>query len=81
MASKIKTMPITKARINLGSVVERVRTTCERVTLEKGGIAVATIINTEELENLQDTLDMLIARESMRAEDLLKWSDVRAKYA
>jgi antitoxin (DNA-binding transcriptional repressor) of toxin-antitoxin stability system len=80
MASKIKTMPITKARVNLGSVVERVRTTGEQMTLEKGGIAVATIINTETLEDMQDALDLLIAREKNRKEPLINWDELRSQY-
>ena len=81
MSSKSKTMPITKARINLGAVVERVRTTGEKVILEKGGIAVATIINTEALEDMQDALDLLTAREENRSEPLTNWNDLRQKYA
>lgn len=81
MASKQKTIPITKARINLGAVVERVRTTGEQMTLEKGGIAVATLINTEALEDMQDALDLLIARETNRQEPLINWDELRQKYA
>ena len=73
-------MPITKARINLGAVVEHVRTTGEQMTLEKGGIAVATLINTEALENMQDALDLLIAREKNRQEPLTNWAELRLKY-
>jgi PHD/YefM family antitoxin component YafN of YafNO toxin-antitoxin module len=81
MSSKAKTMPITKARVNLGAVVERIRTTSESVTLEKGGIAVATIVNTEVLEDMQDALDLLIAREENRQEPLVNWTTLRRKYA
>ena len=81
MAKLLRTMPITKARINLGAVVERVRTTGERVTLEKGGIAVATIINTEALEDMQDALDLLTAREENRKESYVDWTLLRKKYA
>jgi PHD/YefM family antitoxin component YafN of YafNO toxin-antitoxin module len=81
MSIKSRNMPITQARINLGAVVERVRTTSESVTLEKGGIAVATIINTEALEDMQDALDLLTAREENRKESLIDWVDLRQKYA
>jgi PHD/YefM family antitoxin component YafN of YafNO toxin-antitoxin module len=81
MSTKLKNMPITQARINLGAVVERVRTTSESVTLEKGGIAVATIINTETLEDMQDALDLLTAREENRKEPLTDWAALRQKYA
>ncbi len=79
--SSSKNLPITKARINLGAVVERVRTTRERVTLEKGGIPVATLVNTEELEDMQDALDLMIAREENRDVGLIDWKKVRAQYA
>jgi len=79
--SSSRNLPITKARVNLGAVVERVRTTRERVTLEKGGIPVATIVNTEELEDMQDALDLLIAREENRETTLIDWKKVRAQYA
>ncbi len=81
MSEKNKSMPITKARVNLGAVVERVRTTNEQVTLEKGGIPVAALVNIEALEDLQDALDLFIAREENRLEPLVNWSDIRAKYA
>lgn len=81
MSKFLKTMPITKARINLGAVVERVRTTGEPVTLEKGGIAVATLINTEALEDMQDALDLLTAREENRKESYVDWAILRKKYA
>lgn len=80
MSTKPKTMPITKARVNLGAVVERVRTTGEAVTLEKGGIAVATLINTEMLEDLQDALDLLAAREKSNQQSYVNWSEIRKKY-
>jgi PHD/YefM family antitoxin component YafN of YafNO toxin-antitoxin module len=80
MSQKITSMPITKARINLGAVVERVRTKHEHIRLEKGGIAVATLINTEHLEDMQDALDLMIARETNRSEPLIKWADIRKKY-
>jgi antitoxin (DNA-binding transcriptional repressor) of toxin-antitoxin stability system len=81
MSAKSKTMPITKARINLGSVVERIRTTNESVILEKGGIAVATIVNTEVLEDMQDALDLMTGREENRKEPLVDWAMLRSKYA
>ena len=51
-------MAITKARINLGAVIERVMNG-ERITLEKGGIPVATIMNQQDLEDLDDTLELM----------------------
>lgn len=50
-------MPITKARTNLGSVVKRVLKG-ERITLEKDGIPVATIVDPRWLEDLEDAIDL-----------------------
>lgn len=78
--SKTKTMPITEVRVNLGAVVERVRTNNERVTLEKGGIPVAMLVSIDELEDLQDALELLAAREENKSEPLLDWKKIRAEY-
>lgn len=74
-------MPITEARVNLGSVVERVRTNDARIILEKGGIPVATIVNIEELQNLYDTIELMQAREQSKDEPKTNWKDIREKYA
>ena len=63
----VTSMPITKARINLGSVIQRVLKG-ERITLEKGGIPVAMIISKDELENLEDALLLMQARTKHRGE-------------
>ena len=60
-------MPITKARINLGAVVKRVLKG-ERITLEKGGIPVVTIISREDLEDLEDGIALIIARQEQKGE-------------
>ena len=73
------TMPIPKARINLGSVIQRVLKG-ERITLEKGGIPVATIISREDLEDLEDALDLMILREKHRGEKGTPWEKVRKQY-
>lgn len=52
------TMAITQARINLGAVIERVMSG-ERITLKKSGIPVATIMNTRDLEDLEDTIELM----------------------
>jgi len=47
----VKTIPITKARINLGEVIKRVHLNKENFVLEKGGIPVAAILNIDEFED------------------------------
>lgn len=77
----ILTMPVTEARVNFGSVVEKVRSRSARIVLEKSGIPVATIINIEELEDLYDTIALMQAREESKNEPTVKWGDIRKKYA
>lgn len=57
-----RTMPITKARINLGAVVKRVHDTGERVMLEKGGIPVAAIVDPQWIEDMEDGLELMRLR-------------------
>jgi prevent-host-death family protein len=56
-------MPITRARINLGAVVKRVRETGRRVVLEKGGIPVAAIVDPQWIEDMEDGLALMRLRE------------------
>lgn len=73
------TMPITEARINLGSVIQRVLKG-ERITLEKGGIPVATVISKEDLEDLEDALELMQLREKHRGEKGVPFEKLRKQY-
>ena len=53
----IKTIPITKARVNLGEVVRRVHLNKDSFVLEKGGIPVAAILDIDEFEDWLETKD------------------------
>jgi prevent-host-death family protein len=53
----VKTIPITKARVNLGEVVKRVHLDKDSFILEKGGIPVAAILDIDEFEDWLDTKD------------------------
>ena len=75
-----KRMAITKARINLGAVVERVRTKGERIILEKGGIPVATIVDNEVIEDYEDALELMRVEKEEDDADLVAWDDIRHKY-
>ena len=55
-ARKISYMPITKARINLGAVVRRVRLNKEYFILEKDGIPVAGIMNVVVMVDAYETV-------------------------
>lgn len=73
------TMPISKARVNLGAVVKRVLKG-ERVTLEKGGIPIVTIISKEELEDLEDGIALMIAREQHKGEKGISWETLKKRH-
>ena len=60
--TKVHHMPITKARINLGSVVRRVHMNKEYFILEKGGIPVAGIMGADELEDYLEVHDPKVQR-------------------
>ncbi|OHA40006.1 MAG: hypothetical protein A3J31_01690 [Candidatus Taylorbacteria bacterium RIFCSPLOWO2_02_FULL_48_16] len=51
------TIPITKARVNLGSIVKRVHLKKERFVLEKDGYPVAALIDIDEYEDYLDSQD------------------------
>ncbi len=53
----IHSIPITKARINLGSIIRRVHLDRDYVILEKGGIPIAGILNIEEFEDWLELQD------------------------
>ncbi len=73
------TIPMTKARIHFGEIVLRVMKG-ERILLEKGGIPVATIINREELEDLEDAIELMVAREKQRGEKGVPLEKFLAQY-
>lgn len=50
----ITIMPITKARINLGSIIKKVRIDKEYYVLEKDGYPVAGIMDIDEFEDYLD---------------------------
>ena len=76
----VKKMPITKARVNLGSVVERVRTKGETVILEKGGILVAALVDINLIEDVLDSIEIMKARSDTRDDELVEWSKIQKKY-
>lgn len=53
------TLPLSVARSALSSIVERVDTTHERVTITRNGHPAAVLISPEDLEALEETLDVL----------------------
>ncbi|MBU1046794.1 type II toxin-antitoxin system Phd/YefM family antitoxin [Patescibacteria group bacterium] len=74
----VTTMPITKARINLGSVVKRVSLNKERIILEKDGFPVAAIVNLDMLEDIIDSIDLGKAVRTSK-KDFISLNDVKKK--
>ncbi|MFZ0257322.1 MAG: type II toxin-antitoxin system Phd/YefM family antitoxin [Gammaproteobacteria bacterium] len=56
-APRIRHLPITKARINLGAVVKNIHLNKEYVILEKDGIPIAAIMDVEEFEDYLEVQD------------------------
>ena len=61
----VTTIPITKARINLGALVKRVHLNKEYFILEKDGIPVAGLMDVDEFEDFLELRDPKI-REQIR---------------
>src|SRR4030042_993420 len=62
MASKVLRMPMTKARINLGSLVRGVHVYGDVVVLEKDGIPVAGLGDIDALEDYLEPADPALRR-------------------
>jgi len=75
-----KTMPISKARVNLGAVVKGVREKGDVVVLEKDGIPVASIVQVDLVEDMRDALDLAAARMETTGDALIDWDSIRSKY-
>jgi PHD/YefM family antitoxin component YafN of YafNO toxin-antitoxin module len=79
----VTTVPITKARINLGALIQQVHLNKEYVILEKDGIPIAGIMDIDEFEDYLELQDPKVraiiakgrqeylAGKSRPAEDLL----------
>jgi len=57
------TIPITKARVNLGSIVKRMHLKKECFVLEKDGYPVAALIDIDEYEDYLDSQDEALKKQ------------------
>ena len=69
----ITTIPITKARVNLGAIVKRVRLKKERFVLEKDGYPVAALIDIDEFEDYLDSQN-----EGLKKQIRASWKEYKA---
>ena len=74
----ITTLPITKARVNLGAVVEQVAAGGSQVILERSGNPVAAIVDIDLLESMLDGLDIAELKKS--STQTVAWNDIKANY-
>jgi hypothetical protein len=58
----VRHLPITKARVNLGAVIKRIRINKEYIILEKDGLPVAGLMDIDEFEDYLDLHDPYIKR-------------------
>jgi hypothetical protein len=59
----VSTIPITKARINLGALAKRVHLNKEYIILEKDGIPIVGIMDADELEDYLELQDATVRRD------------------
>ncbi len=59
----VRHLPLTKARINLGDVIKRVRINKEYVILEKDGLPVAGLMDIDEFEDYLELQDPKVKRD------------------
>ncbi|MEK7208190.1 MAG: type II toxin-antitoxin system Phd/YefM family antitoxin [Patescibacteria group bacterium] len=57
------TIPLTKARVNLGALVKRVHLKKERFVLEKDGYPVAVLMDIDEYEDYLDSQDEALKKQ------------------
>jgi prevent-host-death family protein len=62
-ARTVRHLPLTKARINLGDVIKRVRIHKEYIVLEKDGLPVAGLMDIDEFEDYLELQDAKVKRE------------------
>jgi len=55
----METLPLSDVRSTLSAIVERVEATHERVTITRNGHPAAVLVNPDDLEALEETLDVL----------------------
>lgn len=65
----VQSMPITKARINLGAVVKRIHLNKEYVILEKDGIPIAGIMDIDEFEDYLELQDPTVQRHIQKSNE------------
>ncbi len=63
----VETVPFTEAKAHLSDLVDRVMTERERITVTRNGRPAAVLINPDELDSIEETLDILRDPELVRS--------------
>ncbi|OQY04771.1 MAG: hypothetical protein B6I25_06515 [Planctomycetales bacterium 4572_13] len=73
---------VTKLREDISDIVNRVRYTGERITIEKQGKAACVIVSLDDLkllEAIEDAIDIEAAEESIKRNDFVDWDIAKKK--
>ncbi len=73
----VNVIPITKARINLGSIVKRARLGKEFFILEKDGYPVAGLMDIDEFEDFLESRDPKIKKQIAKSYKEYKAGQIR----
>ena len=73
----VNIIPITQARINLGSIVKRVRLDKEYFVLEKDGYPVAGLMDIDEFEDFLESRDPKIKKQIVKSYQEYKAGKIR----
>ncbi|MBI4118798.1 MAG: type II toxin-antitoxin system Phd/YefM family antitoxin [Parcubacteria group bacterium] len=73
----VNIVPITQARINLGSIVKRVRLDKEYFVLEKDGYPVAGLIDIDEFEDFLESRNSTIKKQITKSYKEYKAGKIR----
>lgn len=63
----METVPFTEAKSHLSELVDRVHREHQRVTVTKNGTPAAVIVNPDDLEALEETVEILRDAELLRS--------------
>ncbi len=85
-----KTLPLANVKAHLSAIVDQVESNHDRVILTRNGRPAAVILNLDDLESLEETVDLLSrpgvmdeirkAQEELEAGEFLSASELQARF-
>ena len=76
-SATVHRLPLTKARVNLGSVVRRIHINKEYAILEKDGIPIVGMMDIEEMEDYLDLKDPKLRKQIAEGYEEYKRGNIR----